>query len=538
MIVSIHKERARLRPSMANWHQNDQLPFLARARFSALPNFLVSHSHTNEEKLTLFVAVLYVIDMFGAFPFIILPGLLVQLGFFGIPLVISVLVLQIYTSFLLSQCWIMAEELDPSIVHKSRYPYSAIANLAYGHRASFLVTILLDLSTFAGGIPNIILAAENLEMLGNSISQGKSSLSFCYWTILVGMFLAPLTWLGSPKRMRGLAIFSVCIIVFIVLSLWICLFSATAWGSPFQGISFGLFILLWISVALILALFGFLALPLSTKLLKTYCMLVFQFDIHPMLLTLQIDMQQKQLAGWAAFIGIAVTCSLAMVGSVIAAYKFGAMIGENVLRVLPTSPSLYIMSVLMSLQLCFSATANSSAMFLQLENYFKISENFSIKRMAIRTSVVIFQVVISEFVPSFDALMDIVGGTITGPLVFIMPTLFYRRLVRMESSHHRTVTEASYGSIALDLNYNPIEDLSPQSLLDENLKTQSILRICWQQAVYTFVRLQCDLSLSVMILFLGALVTFFATYLNIFELSTLFHNNSPCFGNFTTVNKP
>uniref|UniRef100_A0A1A9ZDT4 Amino acid transporter transmembrane domain-containing protein n=1 Tax=Glossina pallidipes TaxID=7398 RepID=A0A1A9ZDT4_GLOPL len=511
------KERARLRPSMANWHQNDQLPFLARARFSALPHFRASHSHNNEEKLSLFVAVLYVIDMFGAFPFIMLPGLLVQLGFFGVPLVISVLVLQIYTSFLLSQCWIMAEELDPSIVHKSRYPYAAIANLAYGRHASFLVTILLDLSTFAGGIPNIIMAAENLEMLGNSISESKSSLSFCYWTILVGMFLAPLTWLGSPKRMRGLAIFSVCVIVFIVSSLWICLFSATAWGSPFQGMSF--------------------ALPLSSKLLKTYCMLVFQFDIHPMLLTLQIDMQQKQLAGWAAFIGIAVTCSLAMVGSAIAAYKFGAMIGENVLRVLPTSPTLYITSVLMSLQLCFSVTANSSAMFLQLENYFKISENFSIKRMAIRTSVVVFQVVISEFVPSFDALMDIVGGTITGPLVFIMPTLFYRRLVRMEYAHQRTVTEASYGSIALDLNYNPIEDLSPQLLLDENLKTQSILRVCWQQAVYTFVRLQCDLSLSVMILFFGALVTFFATYLNIFELSTLFHNNSPCFGNFTALNK-
>uniref|UniRef100_A0A1A9X1U2 Amino acid transporter transmembrane domain-containing protein n=1 Tax=Glossina brevipalpis TaxID=37001 RepID=A0A1A9X1U2_9MUSC len=591
-----------MRPSMAaNWHQNDQLPFLARTRFSALPQFRVTHIHDNEEKLSLFIAVLYVIDMFGAFPFIILPGLLVQLGFFGIPLVISVLVLQIYTSFLLSQCWIMAEELDPSIVHKSRYPprypYAAIANLAYGRYASFFVTILLDLSIFAGGIPNIIMAAENLEMLmlGNSISE-------------IGIVLAPLTWLGSPKRMRGLAVFSVCVIVFIVLLLWFCLFSATPWGSPFQGINF--------------------VLPPLSKLLKTYCILVFQFDIHSMLLTLQIDMQQKQLVGWAAFIGIAgykeredqtkdhkfnssdsflefgeleiifalstssaligiyqvlsfnflsapraikrifnvnevlkqhmslpifgcfprkkyylflsgndVTCTLAMTGSIIAAYKFGTMIGENVLRILPASVPLYTTSILMSLQLCFSVTANSSAMFLQLENYFKISENFSMKRMAIRSTVVIFQVIISEFVPSFDALMDIVGGTITGPLVFIMPTLLYRRLVRMECLHHRIVTEASYGSIALDLNYDPMEDLSPQLLTDEKMKTQSMLHACWQQAIYIFVRLQCDLSLSMLVLLFGVLVTFFATYLNIFELTTLFQNNSPCFGNFSAFNK-
>lgn len=92
--------------------------------------------------------------------------------------------------------------LSIQTTYRLRYPYAAIANLAYGRYASFLVTILLDLSTFAGGIPNIIMAAENLEMLGNSISESKSSISFCYWTILVGMFLAPLTWLGSPKRMR------------------------------------------------------------------------------------------------------------------------------------------------------------------------------------------------------------------------------------------------------------------------------------------------------------------------------------------------
>ena len=41
------------------------------------------------------------------------------------------------------------------------------------------------------------------------------------------------------------------------------------------------------------------------KILSSYSILAFQFDIHPMLLTLQIDMQEKDKVGWASFCGIA-----------------------------------------------------------------------------------------------------------------------------------------------------------------------------------------------------------------------------------------
>lgn len=89
-----------------------------------------------------------------------------------------------------------------------RYPYAAIANLAYGPYASFLVTILLDLSIFANGIPNIVMAAQNMELVGDRITDGKFEFSFCYWAILVGLFLCPLAWLGSPKNMRWVNKFS------------------------------------------------------------------------------------------------------------------------------------------------------------------------------------------------------------------------------------------------------------------------------------------------------------------------------------------
>lgn len=66
---------------------------------------------------------------------------------------------------------------------------------------------------------------------------------------------------------------------------------------------------------------------------------------------------------------------MAIIGSVIAAYKFGSMIANNLLQTLPTSVPFYVMLILMSLQLCFSVTVASSAMFMQIENYFNLPES-------------------------------------------------------------------------------------------------------------------------------------------------------------------
>lgn len=41
-------------------------------------------------------------------------------GYYGIPLLIFVLTLQIYTAVILGRCWIIAEKLDPNIIQKKR----------------------------------------------------------------------------------------------------------------------------------------------------------------------------------------------------------------------------------------------------------------------------------------------------------------------------------------------------------------------------------------------------------------------------------
>lgn len=152
--------------------------------------------------LSLFYATLCVIDLFGVFPIVALPSSIISCGLYGIPLVLFVITLQIYTAVILGRCWIIAEKVQPSIVQKNRYPYAAIAEMTYGRGASVFVTVLLDLTVFGAGIPNLLMASQNMQLLGARISDGEFNLSFCIWLIIIGVFLCPLMWLGSPKNMK------------------------------------------------------------------------------------------------------------------------------------------------------------------------------------------------------------------------------------------------------------------------------------------------------------------------------------------------
>lgn len=57
--------------------------------------------------------------------------------------------------------------------------------------------------------------------------------------------------------------------------------------------------------------------------------------------------------------------------------------------------------------------------------------DFSWRRCALRSSLVAVMVLLGEAVPRFDLVMGLIGGSLTGPLMFVLPPLFYARLRRM-----------------------------------------------------------------------------------------------------------
>lgn len=115
--------------------------------------------------------------------------------------------------------------------------------------------------------------------------------------------------------------------------------------------------------------------PPLLNLLKAYGIISFQFDIHPMLLTIQVDMQDKRKIGRAVFGGLLATCTLSVITTVLVHMTYGQHITPNVLESLPRSWTLYVIIMLVTLQLCLSSAVGNSALFQHVEDVFNISRS-------------------------------------------------------------------------------------------------------------------------------------------------------------------
>lgn len=59
----------------------------------------------------------------------------------------------------------------------------------------------------------------------------------------------------------------------------------------------------------------------------------------------------------------------------------------------------------------------------------------------------ILAIVIAESVPRFDLVMSLIGGTLTGPLVFILPPMMYVKIMSLERRYEEPSTMESFTNI-------------------------------------------------------------------------------------------
>ncbi|CAG9771998.1 unnamed protein product [Ceutorhynchus assimilis] len=444
--------------------------------------------------LSLFFAIICVVDVFGVFPIVTLPKPIIDCVF----VVCSV---QIYTATLLGKCWTLAEEIRPSIKLKNRYPYSALAELTFGKCTSYYVTFLVDLTVFSGGIPNLIVAAQNLQLLGLRVSD--LNISFCYWIIVLGAILCPVLWLGSPKDMKILCTISVIIVSTVYLLICACLlFAPTNEIVPKPNDTS-----LW---RLIISAYGIVA---------------FQFDIHPSILTIQMDMCDKRQLPQAILGGFLV--SLFMFGSstLIAALKYGNTANPSILETLPTSVALHFAATLVAVQLCLTSAVSNNALYQHMEDFLNISREFNHKRCILRTILTFLAIVIAESVPRFDLVMSLIGGTLIGPLVFILPPLFYVKIVRMHTKHLVKLEKESFTNVVMN-KPSKEDDYTREYIVEQCQMSQTsyyISRI-WNRKL--------EVALCILIIVAGTLMTCVTTYLNVNSAALSYQNFSrPCIYN-------
>nr|XP_014274804.1 amino acid transporter AVT1G-like [Halyomorpha halys] len=366
--------------------------------------------------LSITFATFCIVDMVGLFPVIALPRAIIDCGWLGLPLAIGVLSTEIYTAILLGKCWILSEKLDHSINLKKRCPYGAIVELAFGKKLSNYVKFILDLSIFGASISDLLIASQNLQIIGLKMSSYETNISYCYWLIIIGVSISPIMWFGSPKDLKIIGITSVSVVFLTSFLTWLSISSVNDVRVRIPEPS-------WESIGI------------------AYGILAFQFDVHPMLLSVQMDMKNKRDISKAIILAFIMSGSICLITCLFCYLHLGDSVEYNTLQSLPQSFVLDLALCLSTIQVCLSMAMGSTSLFQDIEESLRIEPEFSWRRAGLRTGTVLLAVALGEAVPRAELLMGLVGGALTGQLMFLFPPLLYWRLRAMSSS------TPGYGSI-------------------------------------------------------------------------------------------
>ncbi|XP_069940619.1 uncharacterized protein [Cherax quadricarinatus] len=354
-------------------------------------------------------AVCYILGVCGVLPVVSLPGAILYCGWFGFILFGVLVVVQVYTAILLGRSWLIMEVFWPrEAIIQCRYPYPALAEKAGGIILKRVVTVMLDAAIFGAAVPFMLLASETLQELMDWLAG--LNFSFCYWLLITTVVLTPLLWLGTPKDLGVVTWLGAGSMVTVsVLTFTGLILDAPQTFTPPPSV------------------------PTFTAAAYCFGAVAFQFDIHPMILTVQMDMQQKQRLPLALIIAFIIVITLFGGISCVAFFLFGSSIKTNILNNLSHGPLLYFNMVVVSMQMLICLVLGINTLFQDLENSLRIPDEFGWRRICLRTTVMLLVLFICESIPHFGVAIELVGGLLVTPFIFIFPPTFHILIKRKAS---------------------------------------------------------------------------------------------------------
>lgn len=140
--------------------------------------------------------------------------------------------------------------------------------------------------------------------------------------------------------------------------------------------------------------------------------------------------------------------------------------------------------------------------------------------------------------------MGIIGGTLTGPLIFILPPLFYQKITKLEAIYDDNLITKEFGTIIENNEDGPMNDdkviimstryygtfTKNETILR---KGQSFIERRWENVKEISSFLYSDYLLTILVIVFGLMATIASTYFNLFNVTTLKDFWSPCIHNIS-----
>jgi len=331
-----------------------------------------------------------------------LPNAMVGTGWFGLVLILLFTLNAGFSGTRLGLCWIMLEERYEEFRGEVRDPYPAIAEKAVGRWGRIASLVAISLTLYGGGCVFIVLIAQ---LLGSMVAAAGFDLSLCMWMVIVAACLTPLTWMGTPKDFWPIAVgalITTCVACLLVI------ITCVLDGNKLEAKHFPA--------------------PTYDGLFKAFGSIMFAFAGASTFPTIQADMVDRSKFNYSAVIAMGVLFAIYFPMAAGCYFSLGDKVTDNIVLAMSNGWERVVVEIMLLLHLvtAYPIITNPPAQFF--EQMLNIPSEFNWKRCVFRSLSVACLLFIAETVPSFGAILDLIGASTVTLLTFIFPPYFYMRL--------------------------------------------------------------------------------------------------------------
>ncbi|GBN38749.1 Amino acid transporter AVT1E [Araneus ventricosus] len=350
--------------------------------------------------LSFWIASVFIVGQMAGSGVLALPAAMRDAGWSGIPLLLFSCLNSLYAGICLGRCWSILEERYEEYKGKCRYPYPAIAYRAFGKKTQHIVSFCIDVNLFGVAIVFLLLSSQLIASVAHN-----SGVSFCYWVLILAVFLCPLMWLGTPDDFWPAAVIALgttitaCILLIVLIARDAASSAHTNYPSPDP-----------------------------TKFFLAFGTIYFSFGGAASFPTFQNDMRNRNDFAKAATMGFAFLLLLYLPVAILGYATYGDQVQDDVIDSISGSTVKSIIQVLLALHMLFAFLLVINASSQEFEEFFKIPNKFGWKRVVIRSSMMLLIVFMAQSVPKFGKVLSLVGGSAITLTASVFPCIFYYRL--------------------------------------------------------------------------------------------------------------
>lgn len=377
---------------------------------SSEPSTYGNGNPKNTNGLGWIVTGLFVVGDLAGGGLVALPTSMIQSGFYsGIAMAVLMTLMFGYTAHVLGKCWVILERRWPEYrTNHCRKPYPEIGGRAFGSRMKHFVSACIDISQFGTSVVYLLLSSKNIHDFLKAFFN--TNISFCLIIIIVALLLLPLTFLKSPQDFW--------------LAVVIAMFTT--------------------SLAVILILIGMTIdyptcseyhhmpqFKLSNYFLALGTML-FAWGGHAAFPTIQHDMKKPNEFTKSTLLAFFTIFSMYMPVCVLGYLTYGDSLRESVINSVQTKWIQQGVNLLITIHCVLALTIVFNPINQEAEHFFNVPHHFGLKRILVRSGMMLAVVFVAESIPTFGPLLDLIGSSTMVLTSLTFPCLFYLYLQASE----------------------------------------------------------------------------------------------------------